>query len=103
MGVFGMFGIALLVFACREVTDEASWASIKKWERISFRGLNVRLASMITFNVFPGGVMQLYDVLRNGYWHARGHEYLGTIAARFVERARLAGDMVFIFAGVAPL
>ena len=47
--------------------------------------------------------MQLYDVLQNGYWHARGHEYLGTTAARFVEWARLPGDLVFIFGGVAPL
>ena len=58
---------------------------------------------MIIFNLFPGGVMQLYDVLQNGYWHARGHVYLGTTAARFVEWARLPGDLVFIFAGVAPL
>jgi nitric oxide reductase subunit B len=42
-------------------------------------------------------------VLQNGYWHARGHEYLSTTAARVVEWARLPGDMVFIFVGVAPL
>ena len=47
--------------------------------------------------------MQLYDVLQNGYWHARGHECLGTTAARFVEWARLPGDVIFILVGVAPL
>jgi len=47
--------------------------------------------------------MQLYDVLQNGYWHARGHEYLGTSVARLVEWARLPGDLIFIFIGVAPL
>jgi nitric oxide reductase subunit B len=103
MGVFGLLGVALLVFACREVVADESWASIEKWVRVSFWGLNLGLASMITFNLFPGGVMQLYDVLQNGYWHARGHEYLGTTAARFVEWARLPGDLVFIVVGVAPL
>ena len=103
MGVFGFLGVALLVFTCREVVEEDNWARLEKWVRVSFWGLNLGLASMIIFNLFPGGVMQLYDVLQNGYWHARGHEYLASTAARFVEWARLPGDMVFIFAGVAPL
>jgi nitric oxide reductase subunit B len=103
MGVFGLLSVALLVFACREVVVDDSWARIEKWVRVSFWGLNLGLASMITFNLFPGGVMQLYDVLQNGYWHARGHEYLGTTLVRLVEWARLPGDIVFIFVGVAPL
>jgi len=103
MGVFGLLGVALLVSACREAVDDESWARLEKWVRVSFWGLNLGLASMITFNLFPGGVMQLYDVLQHGYWHARGHEYLGTTAARFVEWARLPGDLVFIVLGVAPL
>ena len=103
MGVFGLLGVALLVFACREIVDEDSWVRIEKWARVSFWGLNLGLASMITFNLFPAGVMQLYDVLQNGYWHARGHEYLSTTAARVIEWVRLPGDLVFIFVGVAPL
>jgi nitric oxide reductase subunit B len=71
--------------------------------RVSFWGLNVGLASMIVFNLCPGDVMQLYDVLQNGCWHARGHEYLGLTAARFVEWARPPGDVIFIFVGVVPL
>jgi nitric oxide reductase subunit B len=58
---------------------------------------------MIVFSLFPGGVMQLYDVLQNGYWHARGHEYLGTSMARDIEWARLPGDLIFILVGVTPL
>ena len=92
MGVFGMLGVALLVFACREVVDESTWLRIEKYVRASFWGLNLGLASMITFNLFPGGVMQLYDVLQNGYWHARpripGHNggsvcRMGAAAGRF--------------------
>ncbi len=103
MGVFGFLGVALLVFTCREVVDEKTWGRIEKYVRLSFWGLNIGLASMIIFTLFPGGVMQLYDVLQNGYWHARGQEYLGTTTARFIEWARLPGDLVFIFTGVLPL
>jgi len=98
-----MLSVALLVFACREVADESTWQRIEKYVRFSFWGLNLGLASMIVFSLFPGGVMQLYDVLQNGYWHARGHEYLSTHTARLVEWARLPGDLIFIFVGVAPL
>jgi nitric oxide reductase subunit B len=103
MGVFGMLSVALLVFACREVVDESTWQRLEKYVRLSFWGLNLGLASMIVFSLFPGGVMQLYDVLQNGYLHARGHEYLSTHTARLVEWARLPGDVIFIFFGVAPL
>jgi nitric oxide reductase subunit B len=54
MGVFGMLGVALLVFSCRGVTNEDSWACIDKWVRVSFWGLNLGLASMIVFNLCPG-------------------------------------------------
>ena len=103
MGVFGFLGVALLVFACREVVDDVAWERLEKWVRVSFWGLNFGLASMIVFNLFPGGVMQMYDVLQNGYWHARGYQYLSTSLARSVEWARLPGDVVFILGGVAPL
>ncbi len=33
-------------------------------------GTQSRAGVVVTFNLFPGGVMQLYDVLQNGYWHA---------------------------------
>jgi nitric oxide reductase subunit B len=82
MGVFCMLSVGLLVFACREVADESTSRRLEKYVRFSFWGLNLGLASMIVFSLFPGGVMQLYDVLQNGYWHARGHEYLSTRTAR---------------------
>jgi nitric oxide reductase subunit B len=43
---------------------------------ILFWGLNAGLAPMIVLNLFPGGVMQLRDVLDNGYRHARDPAYL---------------------------
>jgi len=47
-------------------------------------------------------ILQLRDVLQNGYWHARRLTYLmgGTFHA--LEWARAAADTVFLVAGVVP-
>ena len=66
-------------------------------------GLNGGLALMLAGSLFPGGVMQLYDVLQNGYWHARGLDYLNQDLVRLIEWARMPGDVVFISLGAAPM
>jgi len=103
MGVFGMLGIALMVFVFRQVSSDAEWMRIEKYVRISFWGLNIGLALMVVTNLFPGGVLQLSDVLNNGYWHARSHEFLNQTVMRTIEWLRLPGDIVFIGFGVGPL
>jgi nitric oxide reductase subunit B len=103
MGVFGMLGIALMVFVFRQVSSDVEWVQIEKYIRISFWGLNVGLALMVVTNLFPGGVLQLNDVLNNGYWHARSLEFLNQDIMRTIEWLRLPGDVVFIGFGVAPL
>jgi nitric oxide reductase subunit B len=102
MGVFGMLAMALLVFACRQVLMDAQWARVERYVRVSFWGLNVGLALMVVSNLFPAGVLQLWDVLQNGYWHARGPEFLNLRLTRAIEWCRLPGDIVFIAAGVFP-
>jgi nitric oxide reductase subunit B len=102
MGVFGMLAMALLVFALRQVLTDAQWAVPEKLIRISFWGLNLGLALMVVSNLFPGGVLQLVDVLNHGYWHARGPEFLNERIVRYIEWARLPGDAVFIVGGVFP-
>jgi nitric oxide reductase subunit B len=71
--------------------------------RLSFWGLNGGLALMIVSNLFPGGVLQLWDVLQHGYWHARGPEFLSERIMGIIEWCRLPGDLVFIALGVVPL
>ncbi len=58
---------------------------------------------MVVGNLFPGGVLQFYDVLTNGYWHARSLAYTGQPFVRLVEWLRMPGDLVFIFLGVLPM
>ena len=103
MGVFGMLAVALMVFAFRQVTPDERWHDTEKYIRVSFWGLNVGLAMMIVSNLFPGGVLQLYDVLQNGYWHARGAAFGHSPLMHMLEWARLPGDFIFITVGVVPL
>ena len=103
MGVFGMLAVALMVFALRQVLTDESWTRIEKYVRVSFWGLNMGLLLMVVVNLFPGGVLQLRDVLQNGYWHARSPEFLSRPFMKLIEWLRIPADLVFIFLGVVPL
>ncbi len=102
MGVFGMFAISFMVFAIRQVLPDEQWKHVEKYIRVSFWGLNIGLAGMVVSNLFPAGVLQLLDVLKNGYWHARSPEYLNQGITMFIEWIRLPADAVFIVLGVLP-
>ncbi|KHK01833.1 nitric-oxide reductase large subunit [Desulfovibrio sp. TomC] len=103
MGVFGMEALALMVLCFRQVLTDEQWAGPQRLIRISFWGLNIGLAMMAAGSLFPGGVLQVYDVLQNGYWHARGLDYLNRDLTRLIEWGRMPGDVVFIAAGVVPM
>jgi nitric oxide reductase subunit B len=102
MGVFGMLAIALMVFCVRHVSTDEQWAGLERYFKVSFWGLNAGLAMMVVLSLFPGGILQLLDVLENGYWHARSIEYTGLDRSRLIEWLRTPGDLVFIIAGVVP-
>jgi nitric oxide reductase subunit B len=58
---------------------------------------------MMAIDLFPAGVLQLWDVLQNGYWHARRLTYLMSGTFHTLEWARVAADGVFLVIGVVPL
>ncbi len=103
MGVFGMLAIALMVFVLRQTSDETRWAGIEKYIKVAFWGTNIGLAMMVTMSLFPGGVLQVWDVVQHGYWHARSLEYVGSGRSHLIEWLRLPGDLVFITFGAVPL
>jgi nitric oxide reductase subunit B len=103
MGVFGMLGVALMVFVLRETVHESLWPRLENYVRCGFWGLNIGLAMMILLSLFPSGILQLRDVLENGYWHARSLAYLNGELPRLLEWLRLPGDLVFIFLGALPI
>lgn len=103
MGVFGMLAIALLVFVLHQVTNPARWPAIERYIKVSFWGCNIGLLMMIAFSLFPAGVLQVWDVLQNGYWHARSFAYIGSERSHLIEWLRMPGDVVFILFGAVPL
>ena len=103
MGVFGMLAVALMVFVLRQTSDDAHWPGIEKYVRCAFWGTNVGLAMMVVMSLFPGGLLQLWDVLQNGYWHARSLNYIGSERSHLIEWLSLPGHVVLIVFGAVPL
>ncbi|HUM11416.1 MAG TPA: nitric-oxide reductase large subunit [Myxococcaceae bacterium] len=102
-GVFGMLALGILVFVLRALQSDVAWKRTERYVRLGFWGLNAGLGLMILLDLFPAGVLQLWDVISNGYWHARQLQY--TMAGLFhtLEWARLVGDGVFILLGAVPI
>ena len=103
MGVFGMLAIALMVFVLRQTATEKSWPGIEKYIKVAFWGTNAGLMMMIVLSLFPSGVLQIWDVIQHGYWHARSMDYMSTPRSHLIEWLRMPGDMVFIVFGSIPL
>jgi nitric oxide reductase subunit B len=103
MGVFGMLAIALMVFVLRQTSDDAHWPGIEKYVKVAFFGTNIGLLMMVAMSLFPGGVLQVLDVVQHGYWHARSLDYIGSARSHLLEWMRLPGDLVFIVFGAVPL
>jgi len=101
MGVYGMLTIAFFMFVARYFIppDRASERAMA----ISFWSLNIGLAMMIFVNLMPMGIIQLYDSLANGYWHAREPEFFQSDWVNLLEWLRLPGDTIFIVGGILPV
>jgi nitric oxide reductase subunit B len=97
-GVYGMLALAMTVFCLRYLLRPEDWS--ERMVSFSFWALNLGLAWMVFVNLFPMGVLQLADVVTNGYWHARSLEFFEQHA--YIEWLRLPGDALFI-AGVVPI
>jgi nitric oxide reductase subunit B len=102
-GVFGMLALAVLVFCLRAMQSDATWKETQKFVRVGFWGANVGLALMIILDLFPGGVIQLWDSIANGYWHARRLTFLMSGTYHKLEWLRMVGDVVFLLAGALPI
>jgi nitric oxide reductase subunit B len=103
LGAFGMLAMALVVLGLRHVLTDEQWAVPEKFIKVSFWGLNVGLALMVVTNLFPVGVLQIWDVLENGYWHARSLEFIGQERIRLLEWASMPSHVVLIALGVVPM
>ena len=81
---------------------DAQWTQIKPWIKCSFWGLNIGLTMMIVFSLLPAGFIQLWDVVHNGYWHARSNAFVTESTMSTIGWLRMPGDVVFIIFGAVP-
>jgi len=54
-------------------------------------------------NLFPEGILQVWDVLENGYWHARSLEFIDTDRIRMLEWFSMPSYLIMIIIGAVPM
>ena len=101
-GVFGMLALSLGVFILREVSTDEMWYKVERQIKTSFWGLNIGLAMMLAISLLPSGFIQIWDVVENGYWHARSLEFTSSHTMSLLGWLRMPGDLVFICLGAIP-
>lgn len=102
-GVFGMLALGTVMFCMRAMQNEDLWRRTKPLIKTGFFGLNIGMIIMVVIDLFPSGVLQLWDAIENGYWHARELEYLMSGTYHLLEKLRIVGDTIFIVAGTIPI
>jgi len=58
---------------------------------------------MILVDLFPAGVLQLWDAVSSGYWHSRRLTFTLRGTFHTLEWARVVGDLTFILLGAFPI
>lgn len=101
-GVFGMLALAVSMFCMRSMQTEKIWDKTKNLVKIGFFGLNIGMGLMVIIDLFPSGVLQLWDSMVNGYWHARHLNFIMSGFFHTLEWIRLGADAIFIIVGVLP-
>lgn len=101
-GVFGMLALAVTMFCMRTMQTEKIWEKTKRLVKVGFWGLNIGMGLMVIIDLLPSGILQLWDSMVNGYWHARHLNFIMTGFFHTLEWIRLGADMLFIVVGVLP-
>jgi len=100
MGVYGMLGVGLALFALRYLIPAQRWPD--RMAKISFWSLNIGLAWMTFATLLPLGVIQLWHSINDGYYEARTLAFITQPGNAVLEWLRMPGDIVFIGGGVLP-
>ena len=92
-GVYGMLGLALVLFCARAADAQRTWN--ERPLAISFWLMNGGLAAMILFSLLPVGLLQTHASVEVGYWFARSNEFLQTPTMNTLRWLRAVGDTIF--------
>lgn len=98
-GVYGMLGIALVLFCIRGLRRDYLWD--EKSLRLSFWCLNIGLVMMALLTLLPLGTMQLLAAIEHGYWYARSAEFMQKPIIDLLVWMRVPGDTIFSVGALA--
>ncbi len=92
-GVYGLLGIALMLFCLRGLTDRAAWSD--RLLAPTFWLLNVGLGAMVLFSLLPAGIYQAWYSITDGLWMARSPAVIHSKLMETLVWMRVPGDVVF--------
>ena len=92
-GVYGMLGIALMLFCMRGLRGKVVWNT--RALELSFWSLNIGLVLMALLTLLPLGIMQLMAAIEHGYWYARSAEFMQQPIVEILIWMRVPGDTIF--------
>ncbi|XXF80149.1 nitric-oxide reductase large subunit [Myxococcaceae bacterium GXIMD 01537] len=92
-GVYGMLGIALMLFSMRMMAPDQKWKT--KPLAWAFWCINGGLMMMALMSLLPIGVLQTMAAMEHGTWWARSAEFLQTPLMNTLRWLRAPGDTLF--------
>lgn len=99
LGVYGMLGIGLMLFAFRVLRPDLEWRDGPL--KLAFWGMNVGLMAMLLLSLLPVGLLQTWAAVQEGYWYARSTEFLQLPYMQTLRWMRVPGDIVFALGALA--
>ncbi len=99
MGVYGMFGIAVLLYSLRNIVKPEKWND--KLLKFSCLTLNIGLAGMVVITLLPVGFLQLKEAFYNGYSVSRSPEFLQQEVVQQLLTIRAIPDTIFLLGVIA--
>ncbi len=98
-GVYGMLGIALVLFCMRGLRGHLQWNTGAL--KVAFWCLNIGLALMALLTLLPLGTMQLLAAIEHGYWYARSADFMNKPIVDMLVWMRVPGDTIFSVGALA--
>jgi nitric oxide reductase subunit B len=97
-GVYGMLGIALMLFSFRMMQPDAKWRTAPlAW---AFWSINAGLVLMVVLSLLPIGVLQTQAAIEQGTWWARSAEFMQMPLMDTLRWLRVPGDVLFAVGAV---
>ncbi|BCT91703.1 nitric-oxide reductase large subunit [Lysobacter helvus] len=98
-GVYGMLGIALMLFCMRGLRGQMAWDT--RALKVAFWCFNIGLSLMALLTLLPLGIMQLLAAIEHGYAYARSAEFMQRPIVDMLVWMRVPGDTIFSVGALA--